>query len=127
MAQFLIRLLARELSPAPRIGHGAAPVILQFLCNLTDMKYISFYEAVKMAISPAQCRAARALIEMSQIELADAAGVSSRTVLDFETNKRQPIKVTLSALQRSLEEAGVEFTNGDQPGVRLAKPKKNKR
>ena len=28
---------------------------------------------------------------------------------------------TIDALQRALEFAGVEFTNGDQPGVRLAK------
>jgi hypothetical protein len=28
---------------------------------------------------------------------------------------------TIDALQRSLEAAGVEFTNGDQPGVRLTK------
>ena len=28
---------------------------------------------------------------------------------------------TMDRLQRALEAAGVEFTNGDQPGVRLAK------
>ena len=28
---------------------------------------------------------------------------------------------TIDALQRALEAAGVEFTNGDQPGVRLTK------
>ena len=28
---------------------------------------------------------------------------------------------TIDALQRALEAAGIEFTNGDQPSVRLAK------
>jgi len=28
---------------------------------------------------------------------------------------------TIDALQRALETAGVEFTNGDQPGVRVAR------
>jgi transcriptional regulator with XRE-family HTH domain len=80
-----------------------------------------------MSFSPAQCRAARALIEMSQADLAEAAGVSSRTVLDFEASKRQPIKATLAAIQRALEAAGVEFTNGGQPGVRLTVQKKTRR
>jgi DNA-binding XRE family transcriptional regulator len=79
-----------------------------------------------MAISPAQCRAARALIELSQEDLARAAEVSSRTIIDFESGKRKPIKVTQAALQRALEEAGVEFTDGGQPGVRLKKKKASK-
>jgi transcriptional regulator with XRE-family HTH domain len=80
-----------------------------------------------MAILPAQCRAARGLIAMSQKDLARAAGVSSRTILNFESNQRQPIKATLAAIQRALEDAGVEFTDGDQAGVRLAKKKAAKR
>ncbi|HWA92059.1 MAG TPA: helix-turn-helix transcriptional regulator [Rhizomicrobium sp.] len=80
-----------------------------------------------MSFSPAQCRAARGLIDMSQTQLAEAAGVSSRTVLDFEAGKRQPIKATLAAMQRALEEAGVEFTNGGQAGVRVADKKKRRR
>jgi transcriptional regulator with XRE-family HTH domain len=80
-----------------------------------------------MSFSPAQCRAARALIDMSQVHLADAAGVSSRTILDFEADKRKPIKATLAAIRRALEDAGVEFTNGGQPGVRLAEKKKSRR
>jgi transcriptional regulator with XRE-family HTH domain len=80
-----------------------------------------------MPFSPAQCRAARALIDMSQVALAEAAGVSSRTILDFEAGKRKPIKATLAAIQRALEDAGVEITNGGQPGVRLAARKKGGR
>jgi hypothetical protein len=35
-----------------------------------------------------------------------------------------PTRNNLAAIQRVLEEAGVEFTNGDAPGVR---PRKKKR
>jgi transcriptional regulator with XRE-family HTH domain len=55
----------------------------------------------------------------SQSDLAAAAGLSLGTVRSFEPGKRMPIANNLMALQRALEAAGVEFMNGDQPGVRL--------
>ena len=70
-----------------------------------------------MPITPAQCRGARGLLDMSQAALAAASGVSLRTVQHFETGKRQPIPATLDAMRRALETAGVEFLNGD--GVKL--------
>jgi transcriptional regulator with XRE-family HTH domain len=72
-------------------------------------------------ISAAQCRAARALIDWSREALAEASRVGLRTLVDFERGARKPRDVTLDALRRALEAAGVEFTNGDQPGVRLMK------
>jgi DNA-binding transcriptional regulator YiaG len=77
-----------------------------------------------MAISPAQCRAARGLIAMDQAVLAEAANVSRNVIIDFEKGRRVPTRNNLAAIQRVLEKAGVEFTNGDAPGVRLKKPKK---
>jgi len=70
-------------------------------------------------LTPAQSRAGRALINWSQPQLAEASGVSVSTIRDFETGKRSPIGNNLAALQRALEAAGVEFTNGGQPGVRM--------
>ena len=70
-------------------------------------------------ISAAQCRAARALIDWSRETLAEASRVGLRTLVDFERGARNPRYVTLDALRRALEAAGVEFTNGDHPGVRL--------
>ena len=68
-----------------------------------------------------QVRGARAMLRMEQRQLADAAGVSVETIKRMEraagevpTNAR-----TATAIQRALEAAGVEFTNGDQPGVKL--------
>ena len=77
-----------------------------------------------MAISPAQCRAARGLIAMDQADLAEAANVSRNVIIDFEKGRRIPTRNNLAAIQRVLEKAGVEFTNGDAPGVRLKKSKK---
>jgi len=38
----------------------------------------------------------------------------------LENEKSTPQRATLDVIQRALEAAGVEFTNGQQPGVRLA-------
>ena len=64
------------------------------------------------------------MLKLSREALAKAAGVGVRMVVDFESGRRKPIKSTLGAVRNALEEAGVEFTNGDQPGVRLTKPER---
>lgn len=74
-------------------------------------------------MSPAQCRAARALLGMEQGELATASGIARATVIDFEKGDRTPRAATVSALRAALEAAGVHFIaeNGGGPGVRLRK------
>lgn len=72
-------------------------------------------------MNPAQCRAARALIEMDQAGLAAAAVVSRNTIVAFEKNQRTPNHNNLKAIQQALEDAGVLFLPADEagPGVRL--------
>jgi transcriptional regulator with XRE-family HTH domain len=72
-----------------------------------------------VAISAAQLRAARGLLGWSQSDLADAAKIGRATIADFESGKRDPYARTLDELRSALEAAGVEFTNGEQPGVRM--------
>jgi DNA-binding XRE family transcriptional regulator len=72
-----------------------------------------------MEISPAQCRAARALLNWNQKTLADKTGVALKTVRAFETGRTKPLGVTRAAIKQALEKAGVEFLNGE--GVRLRK------
>ncbi len=72
-------------------------------------------------LSPPQCRAARALLGWSQAVLAEKAAVAKQTLADFERGARQPYPRTLADIRAALEAAGVEFTNGDSPGVRLKK------
>ncbi|WP_020187638.1 helix-turn-helix transcriptional regulator [Methylopila sp. 73B] len=71
-----------------------------------------------MTITPAQSRAARALLNWSQPELAEASKASVSTVRDFETGKRTPIANNLGAIRDALEAAGVELIEG---GVKLRK------
>ena len=72
-------------------------------------------------ISAAQCRAARALLGWSREELASAADVGLRTIVDFERGARDPHQATLAALERAFEIAGVttDLTQGAGGGVRF--------
>jgi transcriptional regulator with XRE-family HTH domain len=72
-------------------------------------------------MTPEQCRAARGLKDWSQTKLAAEARVGESTVRNFEAGRSVPVANNLTAIQKALEAAGVEFTNGDQPGVRLRK------
>jgi len=62
------------------------------------------------------------MLAWNQGRLADAANVSRTTVVEFEGGRRAPHSNNLAAIRAALEAAGVEFTNGDAPGVRLRKP-----
>ncbi|MDR3571725.1 MAG: helix-turn-helix domain-containing protein, partial [Candidatus Pacebacteria bacterium] len=53
------------------------------------------------------CRSARALLGMSQIELADAAGLSRKTVVSVEGGYGQPDAKTVSALKDALLAHGI--------------------
>jgi transcriptional regulator with XRE-family HTH domain len=77
-----------------------------------------------MTIRPAQCRAARGLLRMSQTDLAEAASISRSVLVDFENDHRVPNRNNLAAIQRVLEAAGVEFIDGDSSGVRLKKKRR---
>jgi transcriptional regulator with XRE-family HTH domain len=67
-----------------------------------------------------QLRMARAAVGWGVRELAEKAGVTANTVTRIE-NGADAKQSTMDALQRALEAAGIEFTNGKQPGVRLTK------
>ena len=75
-------------------------------------------------ITPAQLRAARALLDWSQDRLAQASGMPKRSIVRFEASETMPRARTMRALLAALEAAGVEFlpSNGSGPGVRLRTP-----
>ena len=74
-------------------------------------------------MTPAQCRAARAILEITQPKLAEIAGLGLSTIVDFERGRRTVSDTTIKHIQVTLENAGAVFIdeNGGGPGVRLRK------
>src|SRR3984957_16195964 len=72
-------------------------------------------------LTPALIRGARAMLQMSQVELAEKAGISKTGLANLEIGKADSRGSTLAAIQRALEDAGAEFiTDGSGGlGVRL--------
>lgn len=72
-------------------------------------------------MTPAQSRAARALVDMTQPDLATRAGLGLSTVVDFERSRRAVSQAAQDDMRCALEGAGVVFIDADAqgPGVRL--------
>lgn len=72
-------------------------------------------------MTPAQCRAARALLDWTQPKLADEAGFGLSTIVDYEKERRSVSSATQAQIRNALESAGVQFIqpNGGGPGVRM--------
>ena len=68
-------------------------------------------------MNPAQCRAARALLEWTQPQLAAAAKLGLSTVVDFEKNRRAVAPESVAAIRSALEKAGIVFMTGVHLGV----------
>ncbi len=75
-------------------------------------------------ITGAQLRAGRALVGLSQPDLAERSGVSTMTIKRAEgAGAPFPSTETIAKIRAALEAAGVEFIpeNGSGAGVRLKK------
>ena len=72
-------------------------------------------------ITPGQCRAARALLDITQPALANLSGLGLSTVVDFEKSRRDVSREAVLSLQKALQEEGIQFIarDGGGPGVRL--------
>ncbi len=70
-------------------------------------------------ITPAQCRAARALLGWTIIDLAANVGVTPHAIQGFETHRTIPHKLTMRGIIIGLTDAGVEFV---PHGVTLPAP-----
>src|SRR5262249_29065134 len=92
------------------------PKMIKNDTNSIDVKSI-------LKVSVRQIKAARALLGWSQEELAATARVSVPTVkrLEAADGMLGGREDTGTKLRTALESAGIEFTNGNRPGVRLRK------
>ena len=73
---------------------------------------------IRHSITSGQCRAARALLDITQPELAEAAGLGLSTIVDFEKSRRDVSRAAVHAIQKALEKAGIQFVakNGGGTG-----------
>jgi transcriptional regulator with XRE-family HTH domain len=62
------------------------------------------------------------MLRLTREQVAKDSSVAVATIADFEVGRRVPQPRTVAAIRAALEAAGVEFTNGDAPGVRLRPP-----
>ena len=77
-------------------------------------------------IDAAQIKAARALVGLTQDDIAKATGLSVQTIKRMESvGTERSSAGNVDAVRKALEAAGVLFIpeNGGGAGVRLAKPK----
>jgi transcriptional regulator with XRE-family HTH domain len=67
-----------------------------------------------------QIKAARALLAWSQEDLAARSSVSLPTVRRLEARSKLRVSDNIRLkIEAALQAAGIEFANGDAPGVRL--------
>ena len=78
-----------------------------------------------LKVSIRQIKAARALLDWSQTDLASASGISEPTIKRLEASGGVlgGRETTVASIFKALETAGIEFIaeNGGGPGVRLRK------
>lgn len=65
-------------------------------------------------ITPAQCRAARALLDITQPDLAERSGLGLSTVVDYEKSRRPVSERAIAELRSALERAGIRFIHTDK-------------
>jgi hypothetical protein len=73
-------------------------------------------------ITPEQAKAARSLLGLGKKFVYRELGIAPQTLerAEIKRAKRGPLPaMMINRLRRYYESAGVEFTNGGQPGVRL--------
>jgi ribosome-binding protein aMBF1 (putative translation factor) len=83
---------------------------------------------VKAMTTGAQIRAARELLGWRQAELAKRARIQAHSVESAESSLGQSFVPgqDMQAMRAVLEAAGVEFTDGEEPGVKLKATKARK-
>jgi transcriptional regulator with XRE-family HTH domain len=81
-----------------------------------------------MPVTSAQIRMARAALNWTVRELAEASNLHRNTITNIETGRYAGDQATLTAIAAVLKRAGVEFidANGGGPGVRLRKRQQKK-
>ena len=96
---------------------------MQVVAVSSKLEIFSRSATIRSMLTPQQIRGARAMLGMTQADLAARAGLSATALNNIERGASDPRASNLAAIQRALEGAGVLFIaeNGEGPGVRLRK------
>jgi transcriptional regulator with XRE-family HTH domain len=81
-----------------------------------------------MPVTSAQLRMARAALNWTVRDLAEATGLHRNTITNIEIGRYAGDQKSLEKIEFVLRKAGIEFIdeNGGGPGARLRKPAKEK-
>ncbi|GCD65307.1 transcriptional regulator Xre [Acetobacter pasteurianus NBRC 3279] len=86
---------------------------------------MAIVNGTKISVSAAQVKAARALIGLSQDDLAALSGIPKRTIVRFELEEGTPRKSTVEAIKTTLENKGVRFISKGCGGPGIASLQKH--
>jgi len=73
--------------------------------------------AKETILTPALCRAARGLLDWTQVDLADHAAVSRSTIRDYEGKHHDLHRATEAQLRLAFENGGVAFIEVEGKGT----------
>lgn len=73
--------------------------------------------AKETILTPALCRAARGLLDWTQVDLADHAAVSRSTIRDYEGKHHELHRATEAQLRLAFENGGVAFIEVEGKGT----------
>jgi transcriptional regulator with XRE-family HTH domain len=76
-----------------------------------------------VTITGAQTKAARLLLGWDLSKMAAETRLSGKTISVFENGRKRVSAATLAEMCYVLEQAGIEFTSGGEPRVKLRKAK----
>jgi transcriptional regulator with XRE-family HTH domain len=117
------RHIVRNYENAGRISHSDDLLKMESALTGADIRFIDEYNgcsAIKMkGLSwPARCRAARAMLGWTHLDVAKASGVSEMTVMRLESERLTFNRATLAVIRIAFEAAGVVFLDdGAESGV----------
>jgi DNA-binding XRE family transcriptional regulator len=98
---------------------------------MTDINQYGWFDdmgqgAKETILTPALCRAARGLLDWTQLDLADQAAVSRSTIRDYEGQHHEIHRATEAQLRTAFEKGGVVFVEVEDVGTCLCFPSTQK-
>ena len=113
--------------PRGGVGHWGCSIrfiLIEFLLATAAILSIEILSIGQRMVSVRQIKAARALLAWSQKDLAAKCGLSYPTIARLESADGDigGRTETAAKIVSALEAAGIEFTNGVEPGVKLGHP-----